>query len=119
MQGLAQCRMLQVGLMRIINSGCAGRRPSRHGGHAGLSALRNATGWSHAISHWRLCRKEAIEAGAVPALCSVLGTGDDEPVSIEVLKALYTIISPDGSGGTCRSSLVLPLSALQLCSICD
>lgn len=43
-------------------------------------------------------RKEAIEAGAVPALCSVLGTGDDEPVSIEVLKALYTIIAPDSSG---------------------
>ena len=34
----------------------------------------------------------------MPALCSVLGTGDDEPVSIEVLKALYTIIAPDGSG---------------------
>jgi hypothetical protein len=34
----------------------------------------------------------------VPALCSVLGTGDDEPVSIEVLKALYTIIAPDSSG---------------------
>ncbi|BDA50773.1 hypothetical protein COCOBI_16-4510 [Coccomyxa sp. Obi] len=45
-------------------------------------------------------RKEAIEAGAVPALCSVLGTGDDEPVSIEVLKALYTIIAPDASGHT-------------------
>lgn len=50
------------------------------------------------------CRKEAIEAGAVPALCSVLGTGDDEPVSIEVLKALYTIIAPDSSG-------VLPIHA--------
>jgi hypothetical protein len=36
----------------------------------------------------------------VPALCSVLGTGDDEPVSIDVLKALYTIISPDSSGGS-------------------
>ncbi len=34
----------------------------------------------------------------MPALCSVLGTGDDEPVSIEVLKALYTIIAPDASG---------------------
>ena len=45
-----------------------------------------------------VCRKEAIEAGAVPALCSVLGTGDDEPVSIDVLKALYTIIAPDSSG---------------------
>ena len=45
-----------------------------------------------------MCRREAIEAGAVPALCSVLGTGDDEPVSIEVLKALYTIIAPDSSG---------------------
>jgi hypothetical protein len=43
-------------------------------------------------------RREAIAAGAVPALCAVLGTGDDEPVSIEVLKSLYTIIAPDASG---------------------
>ena len=43
-------------------------------------------------------RKEAIKAGAVPALCSILGTGDDKPISIEVLKALYTIIAPDVSG---------------------
>ncbi len=50
------------------------------------------------LKHMVSRRKEAIEAGAVPALCSVLGTGDDEPVSIEVLKALYTIIAPDGSG---------------------
>ena len=53
------------------------------------------------------CRKEAIEAGAVPALCSVLGTGDDEPVSIEVLKALYTIIAPDGTGKLEQTQLIL------------
>lgn len=52
------------------------------------------------------CRKEAIHAGAVPALCSVLGTGDDEPVSIEVLKALYTIIAPDASGKGSISTLI-------------
>ena len=34
----------------------------------------------------------------MPALCNILGTGDDEPVSIEVLKALYAIIAPDSSG---------------------
>ena len=67
-------------------------------------------------------RREAIEAGAVPALCSVLGTGDDEPVSIEVLKALYTIIAPDGSGKpmqclrstTSQRSWHLPLYTSQL-----
>ncbi len=48
--------------------------------------------------------------GAVPALCSVLGTGDDEPVSIEVLKALYTIIAPDSSGTVLCSSLCKPSS---------
>ena len=43
-------------------------------------------------------RRTAIEAGAVPALCSVLGTGDDEPVSLDVLKALYSLIAPDTTG---------------------
>ena len=59
------------------------------------------------MSYMACHRKEAIEAGAVPALCSVLGTGDDEPVSIEVLKALYTIIAPDGSGKVDNSCSVL------------
>jgi len=34
----------------------------------------------------------------VPALCSVLGTGDEEPVSLDVLKALYSLIAPDTTG---------------------
>ena len=87
-----------------------------------------------AVKHWgAMRRREAIEAGAVPALCSVLGTGDDEPVSIEVLKALYTIIAPDGSGkltqclrsSTSQGSLHLFLYTYQLrmrarpfCTLC-
>ena len=63
------------------------------------------------------CRKEAIEAGAVPALCSVLGTGDDEPVSIEVLKALYTIIAPDGTGKLDQAHLILMRHTIPI--ICD
>jgi len=34
----------------------------------------------------------------VPALCSVLSTGDEEPVSLDVLKALYSLIAPDTTG---------------------
>ncbi|KAK9823285.1 hypothetical protein WJX72_001617 [[Myrmecia] bisecta] len=45
-------------------------------------------------------RRAAIQAGAVPALCNVLGSGEDPPVSIEVLKALYILIAPDASGYT-------------------
>ncbi|KAK9917444.1 hypothetical protein WJX75_004438 [Coccomyxa subellipsoidea] len=79
----AEDESLQARALQALQGFAKGKR-------GGVTMTRNHTS----------ARKEAIEAGAVPALCSVLGTGDDEPVSIEVLKALYTIIAPDSSGHT-------------------
>jgi len=54
--------------------------------------------WGPTALARRRRRRLAIDAGAVPALCSVLSTGDEEPVSLDVLKALYSLIAPDTTG---------------------
>ena len=42
-------------------------------------------------------RDAAVAAGAVAALCTTLGSGEEEPVSINILRALYNLAGPAGS----------------------
>ena len=53
------------------------------------------------------CRAAAIQAGAVPALCSVLQVGAQRRVPIaldDVLRALYALAAADASGHSAARS---------------